>query len=138
MKTRCRKCNKMFHSKGILGQNKCPECVAAANPYGLGGSKAQMVRDIVKENPGISAGAVSALTGLPTAQIIEYLKIEIIELTEGSQAYLRCDDCGAKIRTGIYCPKCKENRKTVVKMSAAERYRTGKMHDHARYARKSR
>ncbi len=127
----------MFHSKGILGLNKCPECIAEANPYAVGVNKPQMVRDLVKDNPGISAGEVSEITGLSTSQIVDYLKIEVLELSEDSQAYLKCEECGAEIRTGRYCAKCKANHKNITKMSAADRYRYGKMYEYAKYSKKN-
>ncbi len=105
MKTRCRKCNKIFNNKGVLGLNKCPEC---SNPYQTGGDKVQLVRDLVKDNPNISASEVSALTGLSRSEIVEYIKIEVLEFADLSQAYLRCESCGKVIRTGVHCPACKE------------------------------
>ncbi len=124
MKTRCRKCNIIFENNGILGLNKCPDCLS---PY-EGQNKAQIVRDLVKDNPGISASEVSSMTGISTREIIDYLRIEVLEFTNDSLAYLKCEKCGAEIRTGKYCSSCKSKYQHVVKMSPTERYRFGKMY----------
>ncbi len=108
MKTRCRKCNKMFENNGVLGLNRCPECIANS-PY-LGENRDQLVRDLVKNNPNISATEVAGLTGLSRSEIVEYVRIEVLEFTKNSQAFLRCEDCGTEIKTGIYCSSCKAKR----------------------------
>ncbi len=132
MKTRCRKCQKMFENFGVLGLNKCPDCIS---PY-EGPNKAQAVRDLVKENPGISASYVSSIMGLPTVEIIKYIRAEVLEFSDNSSAYLRCEDCGTEIKTGKYCDSCKINHKAIVKMSSKERHNHGKIHEHIRYNRK--
>ncbi len=63
MQTRCRKCNKMFFSGGLLGVNKCPDCRADEE------EKFEMVREMVKLQPGISIGEVSSKTELSHSQI---------------------------------------------------------------------
>ncbi len=135
MKTRCRKCNKIFDNKGVLGLNKCPECIAQ-NPYLEGVNKAQMVRNLVKDNPNISAGEVSGLTGLSTGEIVNYIKIEVLEFSENSQAYLKCEECGKEIKTGRQCASCKAKIKNITRMSAADRYRQGKMYEYTKYTKK--
>ncbi len=135
MKTRCRKCSKIFDNKGVLGLNRCPECLAKGNEV-IGVNKAQYVRNLVKDNPNISAGEVSSLTGLSTSEIIDYIKIEVLELSKDSQAYLKCEECGEEIKTGRYCRTCKSKYQNIVKMSAADRYRYGKMYEYTKYSRK--
>ncbi len=132
MVTRCRKCQRMFENNGVLGLNKCPDC---ASPF-EGPNKAQAVRDLVKDNPGISASYVSSITGLPTTEIIKYIREEVLEFSDGSSAYLRCEDCGTEIKTGKYCDSCKASHKAIVKMSSKDRYSQGKMYEYARYSKK--
>ncbi len=116
-----------------MGLNKCPDC---ASPF-EGPNKAQAVRDLVKENPGISASYVSSLTGLPTTEIVKYIRQEVLEFTSDSSGYLKCEDCGKEIKTGKYCNSCKANHKAIVKMSSKDRYSQGKMYEYARYAKKN-
>ncbi len=68
MNTRCRKCNKIFNTKGILGVNKCPDC--SVNEEKLFDD----VRELVKLNPGISIGDVADKTGLSYTKIRECIE----------------------------------------------------------------
>ncbi len=110
MKTRCRKCNKMFNNNGVLGLNKCPAC---SNPYRSDPDKVKLVRDLVKDNPNISALEVSEITGLSRGEIVEYIKGEVLEFSHTSQAYLRCEECGVEIRTGRLCSGCKVRKQNI-------------------------
>ncbi len=67
MKTRCRKCNQYFWSDGTLGQNKCPDCAMEEE------QQFNMVRELVKLNPGISIAEVAAQTGLTNQAIRNYI-----------------------------------------------------------------
>ncbi len=100
METRCRRCSKSFNS-AKLGVKYCPTCAMIEE------EKYQQVRELVKANPGISMGLVSEITGLSSGKIISYVKDEKLEYVGESLAYLLCDDCGTKIKTGRYCAKCK-------------------------------
>ncbi len=68
MRTRCRKCNQMFFSNGMLGNNVCPSCKEAEN------EQIEKVKEMVKMNPGISIGDVSMELQIPYAKIREYMK----------------------------------------------------------------
>ncbi len=100
MATRCRRCSKNFESTR-LGNKYCPTCAMIEE------EKYQQVRELVKANPGISMGLVSEITGLSSGKIISYVREEKLEYVGESYAYLLCEDCGAKIKTGRYCIKCK-------------------------------
>ncbi len=100
MATRCRRCSKNFESSR-LGNKYCPTCTIIEE------EKYQQVRELVKANPGISMGLVSEITGLSSGKIISYVRDEKLEYVGESYAYLLCEDCGAKIKTGRYCAKCK-------------------------------
>ncbi len=100
MQTRCRRCSGTFET-GVLGDKYCPTC------YMIEEEKYQSVRELVKANPGISIGLVSEITGLSTRKIISYVKEERLEYVGESHAYLICEDCGMKIKTGRYCARCK-------------------------------
>ncbi len=100
MQTRCRRCRKVYDTN-VLGSVYCHSC------YAIEEEKYQMVRELVKANPGIGIGKVSQETGLSTRQIIKYVKEERLEFVGASAAYLTCEDCGTKIKTGRYCTKCR-------------------------------
>ncbi len=105
MDTRCRRCSKTFQTN-ILGDRYCPSCAMIEE------EKYQQVRELVKANPGISMGLVAEITGLSSGKIISYVKDEKLEYVGESYAYVLCEDCGAKIKTGRYCAKCKPKHQT--------------------------
>ncbi len=100
MQTRCRRCSQVYETR-VLGSVYCHSCAAIEE------EKYQMVRELVKANPGIGIGRVSQETGLSTRKIIRYVKEERLEFVGASSAYLICEDCGCKIKTGRYCAKCR-------------------------------
>ncbi len=101
MLTRCRRCSIIYEATGALGSKYCPNCLVIEE------EKYMQVRELVKTNPGITIGAVSEATGLSTRKIIAYVKEERLEYSGESHAYVLCEDCGVKIKTGRYCLKCK-------------------------------
>lgn len=68
MKTRCRKCNDMFDSNGVLGANLCQECAEKEN------SKIANIQELIKLNPGICVNELSELTGLSKIKVMEYVR----------------------------------------------------------------
>jgi methionyl-tRNA synthetase len=55
----------------------------------------------------VGIAEVSEACDVDTAQIRQWLREERLEVTEGSPIYLTCEGCGASIRSGKYCDKCK-------------------------------
>ncbi len=100
MQTRCRRCGQVYETR-VLGSVYCYTCHAIEE------EKYQMVRELVKANPGIGIGRVSQETGLSTRKILNYVREERLEFVGASAAYLICEDCGCKIKTGRFCPKCR-------------------------------
>lgn len=97
---RCRRCKQIFEPMNTLG-GLCPACTAEdARQY-------YIVREFVKDNPGISVNEVSTLLNISTRKILTYLREERLEVAEGSSTKLSCQQCGASILTGMYCDSCK-------------------------------
>lgn len=69
--------------------------------------KFQEVREFIRSNPGVGINEVSVACDVPTSQIQQWLREERLEVTEDSPIFLSCDGCGANIRCGKYCEKCK-------------------------------
>ncbi len=107
MQTRCRRCSRNFDTS-IIGDKYCPAC------YLVEEEKYQQVRELVKANPGISMGTVAEITGLSSRKIISYVKDERLEYVGESHAYILCEDCGAKIKTGRYCAKCRPKHQQTI------------------------
>ena len=70
------------------------------------------VRNYIDENGPSIAIEISRNTGVAVSVINKYLREGRIEIPDGSDIYIRCEDCGADIRYGRYCPACvaKHNR----------------------------
>lgn len=99
---RCRRCKALFEPTSPNGQ-MCPNCVVQEE------ARYQLVRQYVKDHPGVSISEVSEVTGVTTPRILTYLKQERLELSSGSPAVLSCKSCGASITTGMYCSNCKKS-----------------------------
>ncbi len=133
MKTRCIKCNGLFYNKGILEQKECPRCRKKTRLNESEEDKARKVREIVKNNPGISTGQVSLLTGIAPSRILNYLKEEVIELPDNSEFGLKCENCGISISHGKLCEKCNVKDKSLISMAALDRNRNGKMYNYSNH-----
>ena len=95
----CRKCGCIFNY--INGSILCQACKEKMEV------KFQEVKEYVREHPGVGIPEVSAACDVEAAQIQAWLREERLEVTEGSAIYLSCEGCGAPIRSGRYCDKCK-------------------------------
>ncbi len=93
----CKGCKKLFNY--IMGQSYCPACRERLE------EKFQEVKKYIQENPGVHIQDVASACDVDTSQIRQWR----LELTEGSPIMLSCDGCGAPIRSGKYCEKCKAN-----------------------------
>ena len=60
-----------------------------------------------RNNPGVGIQDVSETCDVEPSQIQQWLREERLELTEGSSILLNCEKCGAPIRSGRFCEKCK-------------------------------
>jgi hypothetical protein len=81
--------------------------------------KFQEVKEYIRENPGVGIAEVSEACDVDTAQIRQWLREERLEVTEGSPIYLSCESCGASIRSGKYCDKCKASMANSLKTIVA-------------------
>lgn len=95
----CKLCKRLFNY--LSGPAYCPACRDKME------EKFQEVKAYIQENPGVHIQDVADACDVETAQIRQWLREERLELTEGSPLMLSCDGCGAPIRSGRYCEKCK-------------------------------
>ena len=82
----CRMCGHIFNY--VAGPFLCPRC-----------------REKMEEK----FQDVSEHCDVEPSQIQQWLREERLELTEGSSIMLSCEKCGAPIRCGRFCEKCKYN-----------------------------
>ncbi|MGL5677589.1 MAG: flagellar protein [Cellulosilyticaceae bacterium] len=97
----CRRCNKMFQYIG--GKPICPRCKKKEEEL------FQVVKAYLRENVGATMEEVSEATGATLGMIQGFLREGRLEVTPDSPIALTCEQCGAKIRTGRFCDKCKNH-----------------------------
>ena len=95
----CRKCGKMFNY--ITGIPICPSCKEAME------AKFQEVKEYIREHKGAGIQEVSEACDVEVQQITAWLREDRLEVTEGSNLMLNCETCGAPIRSGRFCDKCR-------------------------------
>lgn len=106
-----------------LGEFACTECGNVEyNDYGK-------VRNYLEEHRGATQDEVFRMTGVAKWKIREFLIEEKIEIAPDSITYLKCEKCGANIRSGRYCENC---RKKIIAEEAA--YDRTKPHIRSGYA----
>lgn len=97
----CRNCGNIFNY--LSGPIVCPACKESLE------AKFQEVKLYIEEHPGVGIKQVSDACDVETSQIQQWLREERLEVTENSAIYLNCESCGAPIRSGRYCDKCRNN-----------------------------
>lgn len=95
----CRICGRIFNY--VAGPYYCPICREKLE------AKFQEVKEYIRANPGVTIPEVSEACDVDAAQIRQWLREDRLELAENSPIYLNCESCGAPIRSGRYCEKCK-------------------------------
>ena len=97
----CRMCGRIFNY--ISGPFYCQVCREKMEV------KFQEVKEYIRQHPGVGIPEVSEACDVEPSQIRQWLREDRLEVTEDSPIFLSCDGCGANIRSGKYCEKCKNN-----------------------------
>ena len=95
----CRKCGKLFNY--AVGPLMCPDCVKALE------ESFSRVKAYIEEHTGCGIKEVAEECEVDVNQIQQWLREERLQLGEGTQIELTCESCGALIRSGRFCDKCK-------------------------------
>ena len=96
----CRKCGRIFNY--VAGPPICPACREAEE------EKFQEVKEYIRENPSQGVTEVAAATDVSPKQIRRWIREERLSFSEESGVGIDCESCGAMIRSGRLCQKCKE------------------------------
>ena len=97
----CRSCGRLFNYIG--GIDICPACKEKSE------QQFQVVKKYIREHPGASMQEVSDECDVELQKIKQWLRDDRLELAEGSAIMLDCESCGAPIRSGRLCDKCRFN-----------------------------
>lgn len=95
----CRVCGKIFNYVG--GAPICPRCKEATE------QKFQEVKKYVSEHKGADISEVSEECDVDPGQIRQWIREERLQFAEDSPIMIACEGCGAMIRSGRFCEKCK-------------------------------
>lgn len=100
--TYCSECGGVMVFKGV-GEYRCEKCgFISYDDYGK-------VRNYLEEHMGATTAETSKATGVSQKSVRDMLKEGKIEIAQNSAIFLRCEICGATIRSGRYCSKCETN-----------------------------
>lgn len=97
----CRSCKRLFNYVG--GSPLCPACRDELE------RKFMEVKEFIRENPHCGLQEVSDAMEVSTNQLRQWVREERLEFSADSSVTLNCEKCGAPIRTGRFCEKCKGN-----------------------------
>lgn len=97
----CRVCGRIFNY--MSGAPVCQVCKENLE------AKFQEVKEYIREHRGVGIAEVAEACDVDPAQIRQWLKDDRLEVTEDSAIFLNCESCGAPIRSGKFCEKCKDS-----------------------------
>lgn len=95
----CKNCRRLFKYYGF-GSRYCPECSK------IDEEQRDKVKAYIREHGPENKYEIALATGVPEAEIAQYLRDGMLEIPEGSVAYIKCESCGRDIRSGRWCPEC--------------------------------
>lgn len=95
----CKSCGRLFNY--LTGPRLCGECKQKLE------DKFMEVRDYIRDNPHASISQISEEMDVTTSQIHQWIREERLIFSEDSMVTIQCENCGASIRTGRFCEKCK-------------------------------
>ena len=103
----CRKCGRVFNY--VVGPLMCPRCRENLE------SKFQEVKKYVQDHPGTDISEVSTECEVETQQIHQWIREERLQFADDSPIRIPCESCGAMIKAGRFCEKCKRDMSTEFK-----------------------
>lgn len=117
----CVKCGRLFQYIG--GPPICPKCKQKEE------EDFQLVKNYIYENKNANMIEVSNETGVSTKLIERFIREGRLILSEDSQISLKCEKCGANIRTGRFCEACSRSLSNEMRMSASANQAPSKVNE---------
>ena len=97
----CKMCRALYTYEGGLYKYLCPACSRKME------EKFKQVKDYIRENPGCNTAEVSAFCDVSVPQIERWIREERLSFSPESEVGLPCEKCGAVIKSGRYCERCR-------------------------------
>jgi len=95
----CKSCGRLFNYLG--GIRLCPVCKDELE------KKFLKVRDYIRSHPKTTLKEIADENEVDIEQINQWIREERLEFSKDSPVLISCENCGAPIRTGRFCQKCK-------------------------------
>lgn len=96
----CRKCGRIFNY--VVGPHICPACREKLE------EKFQEVKNFIRDNKDASINVVAEECDVEIPQIQQWIREERLAFSDDSPIGVSCENCGAMIKTGRFCEKCKK------------------------------
>ncbi|MDE7157545.1 MAG: flagellar protein [Lachnospiraceae bacterium] len=96
----CKECGKLFNYLG--GQRLCMSCKNKLE------EKFDKVKRYIYENKEATLAQISEENEVSVPQLRQWIREERLSFTADSVIGLECEKCGAIIKTGRFCDKCKK------------------------------
>ena len=96
----CRKCGRIFNY--VMGPRICPRCKEELE------AKFQEVKAYIQDHHGADIQEVSRECDVEPAQINQWIREDRLQFAEDSPIRIPCEGCGAMLRSGRFCEKCKQ------------------------------
>ncbi|MCR4649269.1 MAG: flagellar protein [Lachnospiraceae bacterium] len=96
----CKRCGKLYNY--VAGMPPiCPACKEEAE------KKFQEVREFVRDNKDAGIAVICSACDVTEKQIKQWVREERLVFAADSVVGIDCEYCGAMIKSGRYCDKCK-------------------------------
>lgn len=69
--------------------------------------KFTVVKKYLRENPGATINELADVAEVPITQINQWVREERLTFSDDSPVGIDCERCGKMIKSGRYCPECK-------------------------------
>ncbi|MBO7374777.1 MAG: flagellar protein [Lachnospiraceae bacterium] len=97
----CRRCGKIFNY--VAGPHICPACRELIE------NQFVTVKDYIREHKDANMAQICEACEVPESQIKQWIREERLFFGDDSPVGIECEGCGATIKIGKYCDKCKAN-----------------------------
>lgn len=106
----CERCGALFKYVGF-GDEVCPLCAETVK------REFESVKAYLNEHGAKNMYEISIATGVDQKVISRYLRQGRLEIPAGSDVFIKCEMCGAEIRSGRFCMKCGMRLRTEGKLT---------------------
>lgn len=97
----CRGCGRLFNYIGG-GYYYCPACMEKLE------KKFADVKKYIRDNPKATIPEIAKDNDVSIMQIERWIREERLVFSDDSPIGIECERCGATIKSGRFCPQCKD------------------------------